>query len=168
MRFPIIDKNKKILYGLINASILCFIGLWVIIFILKFINNEIISKATTYLLLLSILPLISGLISLVALTVSGNRFVEFNEHEKICLTLNLSEEDFKNQKFDSLGYSGNFVALVEHGLEYEISSTQAKELLFMNDHLNWQIRLLEGKNKILTESPKAIFNSAMNLLWAAS
>lgn len=168
MKLPIIDKKKKILYGIVNASILSFTILWVIIFVLLFINIEIASRATAYLMVLSVPPLLSGLISLVVLALAGKRLVEFNEHGEISLTLNLSEEDYKSQKFDSIGHSRNFVAVHELGAEYEISSTQAKNLLLKNDQVNWQIRLQERKTKVLTESPKEMFNSAMGILWAAS
>lgn len=119
-------------------------------------------------MLLSVLPLLSGLISLIVLALSGNRFVEFNEHGEISLKLNLSEADYKSQKFDKMGHSGNFVAVHELGEEYEISSTQAKTLLLQEDRVNWQISLQERKTKVLTESPKEMFNSAMGILWAAS
>ena len=168
MKLAIIDKKKKTLYGIINASIFSFTILWVIIFVLLFINIEIASRATAYLMLLSVLPLISGLLSLAVLALSGSRLVEFNEHGEISLTLNLSEEDYKRQKFDSIGHSGNFVAVHELGEKYEISSTQAKNLLLQEDQVNWQIRLQERKTKVLTESPKEVFNSAMGMLWAAS
>ncbi len=168
MKLPIIDKNKKSLYGIINASILSFTILWIIIFVLLFTNIEIAGKATAYLILLSVLPLLSGLVSLVVLALSGNMLIEFNEHGEISLTLNLSEEDYKSQKFDNMGHSGNFVAVHELGLEFEISSTQAKKLLLQKDRINWQITLKERKVKVLTESPKEMFNSAMGMLWAAS
>jgi hypothetical protein len=168
MKLPIVDKNKKTLYGIINTSILSFTVLWIIIFVLLFTNIDIVRRATAYLMLLSALPLLTGLVSLVVLALSGNRLVEFNEHGEISLTLNLSKEDYKSQKFDKMGHSGNFVAVHELGAEYEISSTQAKKLLLQEDRVNWQISLQERKAKVLTESPKQMFNSAMSILWAAS
>jgi hypothetical protein len=168
MKLPIIDKNKKTLYGIINASILSFTILWIIIFVLLFTNIEIASRAAAYLMLLSVLPLLSGIVSLIVLALSGNRLVEFNEHGEISLTLNLSEEDYKSHKFDNMGHSGNFVAVHELGSEFEISSNQAKKLLLQEDKVNWQITLQERKAKVLTQSPKQMFNSAMSILWAAS
>ena len=165
MKLPIIDKKKKALYVIINASILSFAILWIIIFFLLSINIEI---ASAYLMLVSVLPLLSGLISLVALTLTGSKFVEFDEHGEISLTLNLSEEDYKSQEFDSMGHSGNFVAVHELGAEYEISSNQAKNLLLQRELEHWKISLQQRKTKGLTESPKEIFNSAMGMLWAAS
>ena len=168
MKLPVIDKKKKTLYGMINASILSFTILWIMVFVLLFINIVSASRTTAYLMLLSVLPLLSGLVSLVVLALSGSRLVEFNEHGEISLTLNLSEEDYKSQKFDNMGYSGNFVAVHELGAEYEISSTQAKNLLLQEEQVNWQITLQKRKAKALTESPKEMFNSAMSILWAAS
>lgn len=168
MILSIIDKNKKTQYGIINASVLSFTILWIIIFVLLLINIEVASRATAYLILLSLLPLLTGLISLSVLELSGSRLVEFNEHREISLTLNLSEEDYKSQKFDNIGYSGNFVAVEELGAEYEISSTQAKNLLLHEHQVNWEIRLHARKANVLTQSPKELFHSAMDMLWAAS
>jgi Leucine-rich repeat (LRR) protein len=168
MELAIIDKKKKTLYGIMNASILSFTILWIIIFALLFINIEVASRATAYLMLLSVLPLLSGLLSLAILALSGNRLVEFDERRGISLTLNLSEADFKSQKFDNMGQSGNFVAVHKLSTEYEISSAQAKKLLLQEDRADWQITLQERKAKVLTESPKQMFNSAMGILWSAS
>ena len=119
-------------------------------------------------MLISGLPLLTGLISLAGLAMSGNKFIEFNAQGEICLTLNLSEEDYKNHKWFSMGYSGNFITVPEHGADYEISSTQAKKLLLKRGEDNWKIGLQKRKTKAFTESPKEVFNTAMEMLWAAS
>ncbi|RIJ42500.1 hypothetical protein D1627_01120 [Pontibacter oryzae] len=62
-----------------------------------FLNTELATRATAYLMLSSVLPLLSELVSFAVLALSGKRLVEFNEHGEISLTLNLSEEDYDSQ-----------------------------------------------------------------------
>ena len=168
MKLSILDKKRKALNRAINLSVLSFTVLWLIIFTLSLFNNEITNWVMTFLILISGLPLSTGLLSLTGLAIFRKKHIEINTNGEICLTLNISEEDYKLNKLHKMEYSGNYITVHELGAECEISSKEAKRLLSQVEQDKWQIRFDKKKTKLLTQSPKEVFDSAMSMLWAAS
>ncbi|GGK72204.1 hypothetical protein GCM10011405_20560 [Rufibacter glacialis] len=119
-------------------------------------------------MIISGLPLLTGLLSLAGLAIYRKKLIEFNRNGEICLTLNISEEDYKLNKLLNMEYSENFITVPELGAEYEISSGEAKMLLSQMEREKWQIRFQKRKTRALTQSPKEVLDSAMGMLWAAS
>lgn len=166
MKVKVLDKRRKILFGVINTSILTFTVLWLLIFINQIFNSEVLGLITGYFIITSFIPLSVGIICSLTLGVLSKQFVEVDEHKELSLTLNLAEDDFKHEYLKRLKYLGNYLIVPDTGVEYEVSSPQVKKLLSVvsASHLNFQKR----KTKTIQESPKKLFDSAMMMLWAAS
>src|SRR5687767_9340102 len=133
MRIEVIDEKGKLLYRALNSSILLFTLIWTMIFIGYFVTgiteSPFIDNMTGYLIQISLLPFLFGIISTIAFTFSKEKFIELNEKERIRLILNLNEFDYKADQLRLLAFSGNFLEISHSLQKFEISAQQVKEII---------------------------------------
>ena len=172
MKIAVIDNRSKRLHRLINISIVAFTILWIVIFICMFSNIPILERLAAYFILISGLPLVTGLIAFSLLVFIGKKRVISVDPSKSSfrLTLNITKEDFEKGKLNHLDSLGNYICVEVAGnrKEFEISSGQVNKLLSQYQTKDWDILFQKRKVKSLDGPPKELFDSAMGMLWGAS
>ena len=123
-------------------------------------------------MLLSGLPLATGLVAFLLLIFIGKKSVISVDSSKssIKLILNITNEDFEKGKLSNLERLGNYIYVEIAGNRkgYEISSGQVNKLLSQYETKSWDITFQKRKVKSLDGPPKELFDSAMGILWGAT
>ncbi|TKC12119.1 hypothetical protein FA048_00430 [Pedobacter polaris] len=165
MNITLITNTARQLYRTINFCILLVTIIWSLVFALQLLNSPITELLTFYLLLFSVPVFIIGIISTVVVLMI-NKSVIISELQVQQLILNIEKSDYQNGIFTKIRPRNNYITVQNR--YYKINSNEALMLLEISKDTGIEVKLKQWQFIDLNQSPKALFDDSMGLLWGSS
>ncbi len=160
------SNTTKQLYKTINISILLFTIIWVILFTLQLFSYPLIELLSIFLMLVSALIFIIGVVSAVISAVI-DKTQEISTDQVQQLLLNIAQKDYEKGEFTNIKPDNNFILVANN--YHDVTYDEALKLLKIAIQKGIEIKLKQQTIFYsLDQNPKQIFNNCMGMLWAAS